>query len=59
MKVPIPTDAPSPFQQWVRHIEDGTKAAENIALAVDLTTLMDAAMRSARTGQTVTLAADA
>jgi 1,5-anhydro-D-fructose reductase (1,5-anhydro-D-mannitol-forming) len=59
MEVPIPGDAPSPFEQWVRHIEDGTTAAENIALAVDLTTLMDAAMRSARTGQTVRLAADA
>jgi 1,5-anhydro-D-fructose reductase (1,5-anhydro-D-mannitol-forming) len=58
-ELPIPEDAPSPFQQWVRHIEDGTRAVENIALAVDLTILMDAAMRSARTGQTVRLAADA
>jgi predicted dehydrogenase len=57
--VPIPDDAPSPFEQWVSHIEDGTKAVENMALAVDLTTLMDAAMRSARTGETVRLAADA
>jgi 1,5-anhydro-D-fructose reductase (1,5-anhydro-D-mannitol-forming) len=58
-ELPIPEDAPSPFEQWVRHIEEGTKADENIALAVDLTTLMDAAMRSARTGQTVRLVADA
>jgi 1,5-anhydro-D-fructose reductase (1,5-anhydro-D-mannitol-forming) len=56
--VPIPADLPSPFEQWIGHIENGTKAVENIALAVDLTTLMDAAMRSARTGQTVRLAAD-
>jgi predicted dehydrogenase len=57
-EVPIPGDSPSPFEQWIGHIENGTRAVENIALAVDLTTLMDAAMRSARTGQTVRLAAD-
>jgi predicted dehydrogenase len=57
-EVPIPDDSPSPFEQWVGHIEDGTKAVENIALAVELTTLMDAASRSARTGETVRLAAD-
>jgi 1,5-anhydro-D-fructose reductase (1,5-anhydro-D-mannitol-forming) len=58
VEMSIPDDAPSPFEQWVSHIEDGTKAVENIALAVDLTTLMDAAMRSARTGETVRLAAN-
>jgi 1,5-anhydro-D-fructose reductase (1,5-anhydro-D-mannitol-forming) len=56
-ELPIPADAPSPFGQWVSHIEDGTKAVENIALAVDLTILMDAAVRSARTGETVRLGA--
>lgn len=52
-EVPLPKRAPGPFDQWVDHIERGTVATENIALAVDLTTLMDAANRSARTGRTV------
>jgi 1,5-anhydro-D-fructose reductase (1,5-anhydro-D-mannitol-forming) len=51
----LPDRAPSPFEQWIGHIEEGTAATENIALAVDLTTLMDAASRSARTGVTVQL----
>lgn len=54
-ELPFPDRAPGPFDQWVRHIEEGTVATENIALAVDLTTLMDAANRSARTGRTVEL----
>jgi hypothetical protein len=37
----------------VDHIEQGTSATENIALAVDLTTLMDAANRSAQTGKAI------
>jgi 1,5-anhydro-D-fructose reductase (1,5-anhydro-D-mannitol-forming) len=49
----LPDHAPGPFDQWIGHIEQGTVATENIALAVDLTTLMDAADRSARTGQTI------
>ncbi len=52
-ELPLPGRAPGPFDQWVSHIEKGTVATENIALAVDLTTLMDAANRSARTGKTV------
>jgi 1,5-anhydro-D-fructose reductase (1,5-anhydro-D-mannitol-forming) len=52
-ELPLPERAEGPFGQWVRHIEEGTVATDNIALAVDLTTLMDAANRSARTGRTV------
>ena len=37
------------------HIEQGTTATENIALALDLTTLMDAANRSAKTGEAIRL----
>jgi 1,5-anhydro-D-fructose reductase (1,5-anhydro-D-mannitol-forming) len=55
-EVPLPDREPGPFHQWVDHIEQGTTATENIALAIDLTTLMEAANRSARTGQTVRLA---
>jgi 1,5-anhydro-D-fructose reductase (1,5-anhydro-D-mannitol-forming) len=54
-ELPLPDRAPGPFEQWVGHIEQGTEVTENIALAVDLTTLMDAANRSARTGRTVRL----
>ena len=54
-EVPLPERAAGPFDQWIGHIEKGTVATENIALAVDLTMLMDAANRSARTGRTVQL----
>jgi predicted dehydrogenase len=53
---PIPADGPSPFDQWIEHIEQGTTADQNLALAADLTTLMDAASRSARTGEAIRLA---
>ncbi|HEX8034273.1 MAG TPA: Gfo/Idh/MocA family oxidoreductase [Ktedonobacterales bacterium] len=43
-----PPALPSSFEQWVGHIQHGTKATDNIAMAVDLTTLMEAAIRSAR-----------
>jgi predicted dehydrogenase len=52
-ELPLPARAPGPFDQWVGHIEQSTVATDNIALAVDLTILMDAANRSARTGRTV------
>ena len=38
----IPEAKPTAFDQWVAHIQNGTKATENIALAVDLTKLMEA-----------------
>jgi len=57
IELPLPDRAPGPFEQWVDHIEQGTVATENIALAVELTTLMDAATRSARTGASVELGA--
>lgn len=56
-ELPVPASAPSLFDQWVGHIEQGTTATENIALALELTTLMDAANRSVATGMTITLAA--
>jgi predicted dehydrogenase len=52
-EVSLPDRAPGPFDQWVGHIEQGTTATDNVALAVDLTTLIDAANRSVRTGRTV------
>jgi predicted dehydrogenase len=57
-ELPLPDPLPGPFDQWVSHIERGTTATENIALALDLTTLMDAANRAARTGEAIRIAAD-
>jgi predicted dehydrogenase len=54
-ELPLPDPLPSPFEEWVSHIEQGTTATENIALALDLTTLMDAANRSAKTGEAIRL----
>jgi predicted dehydrogenase len=50
-----PAASPPAFDQWVRHIQQGTRATENIALARDLTALVEAAYRSAATGQLVRL----
>lgn len=50
---PIPESGPTPFEQWVTHINEGTKATENVALALDLTGLVDAADRSAHSGRSV------
>jgi predicted dehydrogenase len=56
-EVPIPDSGPTPFEQWVRHILDGTTASENLALALDLTTLVAAADRSALSGRAVPITA--
>jgi predicted dehydrogenase len=55
-ELPIPDDAPTPFEGWVSTILDDTEAAENVALALDLTTLVDAANRSALEGTAVRVA---
>ena len=51
----IPPDQPTPFQQWISHIQQGTRATENIQIALDLSTLMEASNRSAATKQSVSL----
>ncbi|OXM86671.1 Gfo/Idh/MocA family protein [Paenibacillus rigui] len=51
----LPANRLSAFDQWVAHIEQDTYAAENIGLAVDLTRLMEASNRSARTGAAFSL----
>jgi len=56
---PVPADDPTPFEQWVVHIREGTRATENVSLALELTTLVDAADRSALTGRAVTVDAAA
>lgn len=52
-RLPIPVDAPSPYQQWIQCIADGTHAVENQAAAVELTRLVVAANEAAATGRTV------
>ncbi|MCQ4086228.1 Gfo/Idh/MocA family protein [Saccharibacillus sp. JS10] len=46
----IPDPKVSAFEQWVSHIQKDTIASENIAIAAQLTRLMEAANRSAKTG---------
>lgn len=53
--VSIPDNAPSAFHQWVTHIQNDTTADENIAMAVDLTRLMEASNLSAERNGTVRL----
>lgn len=45
-RVEIPTDQPSPFSQWVDHVQHNKDTDENVALALDLTVLMEASYRS-------------
>lgn len=54
-EVPVPHDGPTPFEQWLAHVADGTRATENVDLALDLTTLVDAADRSARTSRAIAI----
>ncbi|XEC95931.1 Gfo/Idh/MocA family protein [Paenibacillus tarimensis] len=51
----LPAALPSSFDQWVSHIRNGTKATENVTLALDLTRLMEAASISAKSGAAVQL----
>ncbi len=44
---------PTAFKQWVAHIQQGTRATENIALGTDLSAVIEAAYRSGTTGQVV------
>jgi 1,5-anhydro-D-fructose reductase (1,5-anhydro-D-mannitol-forming) len=52
---PIPADQPTAFHQWVDHIMNDTEATDNIALAVDLTTLIEASILSAERKRPVRL----
>jgi predicted dehydrogenase len=51
--LPTSPDAASPFDQWVGHVLDGSRADDNIARAVELTRLVVAANRAAATGSTI------
>ncbi|MEC0370323.1 Gfo/Idh/MocA family protein [Paenibacillus chibensis] len=47
-ELPVPAARESAFHQWIGHIQNDTLATENIAHAVELTKLMEAANQSAR-----------
>ena len=57
MEWPLPEALPSDFEQWVSRIAVGPDeaGARNIAMARDLTRLMEASNLSARTAQAVKL----
>ncbi|MEU4291274.1 Gfo/Idh/MocA family oxidoreductase [Kribbella sp. NPDC026596] len=50
---PVPEHGKDPFAQWVDHINDGTRADENIARAVELTRLVVAANDAADAGRAI------
>lgn len=49
----LPAAPPPAFDQWVAHIQQGTRDTENIAIGLDLTAIVEAATRSAAEGQLV------
>jgi len=55
-EIPLEDRLPFAFDQWVKHVQEGTEAAENVELAVDLTKLMEAANLSAAEGRAVRIA---
>jgi 1,5-anhydro-D-fructose reductase (1,5-anhydro-D-mannitol-forming) len=55
--VTVAPDEPDAFSQWVKHIDDDTRADDNLARAVELTRLVVAANSAAATGATVSYAA--
>ena len=50
-----PQPRPSAFDQWVAHIQQNTTADENVALALDLTKLMEASNLSVQQDRSVRL----
>lgn len=55
-EVTIRSNRESAFHQWVQHIQDNTYATKNIQAAVELTSLMEAANRSAKEACVIHLA---
>lgn len=51
----VPAALPPAFDQWVAHIQRGTRDSETIAIGLDLSAIVEAATRSAATGQLVRL----
>ena len=57
-QIPVAEKAPSAYEQWVTHIQQGSRADANIAAAVELTRLVVAANEAARTGRTISYSKD-
>jgi predicted dehydrogenase len=55
-EVAVPPDGPTPFAAWVDAVGRGEADAEQLALALDLSALMEALARSMAEGRTVALA---
>jgi 1,5-anhydro-D-fructose reductase (1,5-anhydro-D-mannitol-forming) len=53
----VPAGQPPAFDEWVTHIQRGTRATENIEISLDLTAIVEAATRSATTGHLMRLVA--
>jgi len=49
----VPPDEPDAFSRWVTHIQDGTRADDNLTRAIELTRLVSTANTAATTGTTV------
>lgn len=54
-ELPVPNNRESAFHQWVGHVQNDTKASDNVDMAIELTRLMEAANRSAAEGRVVRL----
>lgn len=52
-QIELPQEDPMAFDQWVDHILNGTEAADNVEIAVDLTRMMEASSLSAKSGRSV------
>jgi predicted dehydrogenase len=50
---PVPPDGDDPFDQWVQHITEGSRADDNLARAVELTRLVTAANAAAAASATL------
>jgi 1,5-anhydro-D-fructose reductase (1,5-anhydro-D-mannitol-forming) len=51
----VPAGLPPAFDEWVTHIQNDTRATENVAFALDLTAIVEAATTSSNSGQLVRL----
>lgn len=56
LQLPVPDHGKGPFTQWVDHINQDTRADENLARAVELTRMVVAANQAAEHGRTTSYA---
>jgi predicted dehydrogenase len=56
LQLPVPDHGEGPFAQWVDHINQDTRADDNLARAVELTRMVVAANQAAEQGRTTSYA---